>query len=165
MKMSANCDSTAANQPRRTLYGLFGPGRQNVRRNVKKTITRYLKFWPKHDSKFYIFLKTEINEKHKKKTNFGALSLYEREGWIQIDVNSYWTTGEAWLTQTGIKLLAYVSPEKFAFPWEVFLKICLIFVYPPVLKELLTLTIPYDPFRVTIPCDHTMWPSHVTHPI
>ena len=32
-------------------------------------------------------------------------------------------------SQIGIKLLAYVSPEKIAFPCEVFLKFCLIFVY------------------------------------
>ena len=62
-------------------------------------------------------------------TNFGALLLYEREGWVQIDEHRYWTPGQAWFTQIGIKLLAYVSPEKIAFPCEVFLKFCLIFVY------------------------------------
>ena len=62
-------------------------------------------------------------------TNFEELFLYEREVWVQIDENSYWTPGQFWLTQIGIKLLAFVSPEKIAFLCEVFLKFCLIFVY------------------------------------
>ena len=62
-------------------------------------------------------------------TNFEELFLYEREVWVQIDENSYWTPRQFWVTQIGIKLLAFVSPEKFAFPCEVFLKFCLIFVY------------------------------------
>ena len=62
-------------------------------------------------------------------SNFGALLLYEREGWVQINVNRYWTPGQVWVTQIEIKLLAYVSPEKIAFPWEVFLKFCLILLY------------------------------------
>ena len=66
---------------------------------------------------------------HSFSTNFGALSLYEREGWVQIDENRYWTAGQAWPTQIEIKLLAYVSAEKIAFPCEVFLKKILILVY------------------------------------
>ena len=62
-------------------------------------------------------------------TNFGALLLYERGGWVQNDENRYWTPGQVWCTRIGIKLLAFVSPEKIAFPCEVFLKFCLIFVY------------------------------------
>ena len=27
-------------------------------------------------------------------SNFGALLLYEREGWVQINVNRYWTPGQ-----------------------------------------------------------------------
>ena len=40
MKMAAKDVNIAAYQPRRKTYGLFGPGRLNVRTNVKKTITR-----------------------------------------------------------------------------------------------------------------------------
>ena len=98
-------------------------------------------------------------------TNFGALLLYEREGWVQIDEHRYWTPGQAWFTRIGIKLLAYVSPEKIAFPCEVFLKFCLIFVYhtfciSPSFEGTTYLDHPIWP----IPCDHPMWPYHVTIP-
>ena len=62
-------------------------------------------------------------------TNFGALSRYEGEGWDKIDENRYWTPGQGWSAQIESKLLAHMSPEKIAFPWEVFLKFCLILWY------------------------------------
>ena len=124
----------ALNIPQNGLHTMWHPGFQNTGVAIARPVLKILLlfFISLRDIKTSLTYVTDYVTDYVPSfstSNFGALLLYEREGWVQINVNRYWTPGQVWVTQIEIKLLAYVSPEKIAFPWEVFLKFCLILLY------------------------------------